>query len=368
MLRISKPLILTGALIALSACSLPRGAAITSEIATSAQSETQHFAVEHVTRDNLTDLQKWPQTGWHGHYHWFASQRGPQNNRIQTGDLLNLTIWDSQVNSLITGEGQKRSEISKLEVSPSGEVFVPYVGDVVVRGLTPPAAREQIQSKLEAIAPSAQVQLELDAGVSHQVDLVSGVKTPGSYPLPNQNYSLLSLIAQGGGIDSDMRHPIVQLIRQGQTYRIPAQSLFDDARKNVTLRGQDKVIVVEDDRYFIALGATGNERQVFFEQEDVTALEALSLLGGLNDKRANLQGILILREYKTKDIREDRSGPQKEQTIFVLDLTSADGLFAARNFEINPGDTVLATESSVTSVQTVFGLLGSAVGISRALN
>ena len=48
--------------------------------------------------------------------------------------------------------------------------------------------------------------------------------------------------------------------------------------------------------------------------------------------------------------------------IFSLDLTTADGLFAARNFLINPNDTVLATESPVVAVRTVLSLFGAALG------
>ena len=50
--------------------------------------------------------------------------------------------------------------------------------------------------------------------------------------------------------------------------------------------------------------------------------------------------------------------------IFAMDLTSADGLFSAKNFEINPGDVVLATESPVVNVRTIFSLVGSLLGIS----
>ena len=45
------------------------------------------------------------------------------------------------------------------------------------------------------------------------------------------------------------------------------------------------------------------------------------------------------------------------------DLTTADGLFSAGEFRILSGDLVYATESPVTSASTVFGILGSALGL-----
>lgn len=357
---------MVSALILTAACSLPRGAAIQAEVTQSQNAADATFAVEPVTQDSVTRLASWPTTGWDGQYRWFSSPRGPADSHIQAGDVLNLTIWDTQENSLVTSAGEKRANVSALEVSPSGEVFVPYIGEVRVSGMTPVSARKYIQKEMEMIAPSAQVQLQMVAGPVNTVDVVGGVANPGSYPLPNRNYSLLSLLAKAGGIDKGLRNPLVRLIRDGKSYEIPADALFEDASKNVVLRGKDQIIVVKDDRYFIALGAAGSEQQVFFSQEQITALESISLIGGLNDARANPKGILILREYPAEALRADGSGPSKQQTIFTLDLTTADGLFAARNFQINPNDSVLATESPINSIRTIFGLIGSAFGLANA--
>lgn len=350
---------------AVTGCSLPRGAALETEVISAQKSETSEFAVEAVTRANLDRLQSWPVTGWEGQYHWLSVQRGPMVNRLFPGDQLTLTVWDSDQNSLLIGPGAKQANVTNLEVSPSGEIFVPYVGNIRVSGMSTLAAREAIQDKLGSVTQSAQVQLQLQQGPNNTVDLVGGVGAPGSYPLVNRNSSLLSLLAQAGGIDKGLRYPIVRLIRNGRTYEIPAAVLLQDASKNIILRGRDQVVVVQDSRSFTALGATGSERQVYFDQAAITALEALSMIGGINDSRADPQGVLILREYPEAAVGE--KGPSQQQTIFTLDLTSADGLFAARNFEVNPNDTVLATESPVTSAQTILGLLGRALGVASAL-
>lgn len=338
------------------------------EIINQSNTSSPGFAVEEVTRASISRLSTWPATGWHGHYHWPKATRGSKSNVIRAGDLIDLTIWDSQANSLLTAPTAKNVGVTNLQVSPSGTVFVPYVDQVVVQGLTPVQARQRIQVKLEPIAPSAQVQLVLVVGQDNSVDLVSGVAVPGAYPLPNRNYTILSLIAKGGGIDKAMRNPVVRLIRQGQTYEIPTGELFEKAARNITLRGNDKVIVEQDDRYFIALGATGSEQLVHFSKESLSALEALSIVGGINDQRANPQGVLVLREYPASAVRSNGGGPTQQQVVFSLDLTSADGLFAARNFQIHPNDTVLATESPVNTLRTIVGLFKSASGLAVNIN
>ncbi len=128
------------------------------------------------------------------------------------------------------------------------------------------------------------------------------------------------------------------------------------------LRGGDQISVVEDDRTFNVLGAAADESVIYFEKEEMTAMEAMSAMGGLNDARADPKGILILREYDGDDLAPGNAGPDMQQVVFTIDLTSADGLFAARQFLINPQDTLLATESPVASARTILGLFGTVVG------
>ena len=363
-----KVLIALATVFAVGACTLPRGAAIQGEVIRNQDDENAAFAVVPIKSANIDQIRKWPATGWAGHYHWFSGTRGPKSNIIRAGDLIDLVIWDNQETSLLTSSTDKNVQMTGLRVSPSGSIFVPYINEVPVGGSTPERAREMIEERLEIVVPDAQVQLSLQAGTDNSVDAVRGFASPGSYPLPNRNFSLLSLISTAGGISGDLENPLVRIVRDGRSFEIRADTLFQRPSTNVVLRGGDKVIVEEDDRYFVALGATGSETIVPFNQEHITAIEALALLGGINDTRANPKGILILREYSSKQVRSDGSGPEKTQVVFTIDLTSAEDIFAARKFQINPKDLVLATESPVGSVRTVFGLIGSVVGVGNAIS
>ncbi len=330
--------------------------------------DSPNFQVVQVGRSNVLALQSWPVTGWSGNYHWLTGGRGPSGQIIRPGDIIDVVIWDSQENSLLTANGSNSVAMKGLSVSPSGKVFVPYLNEVLVTGMRPDAARRKIQEALSPIAPDAQVQLIHQSGQQNSADLVSGVAKPGTYPLAERNVTILSLLAQGGGISPSLRYPLVRLFRGSKTYEIRAEDLMANASKNIVVRGDDKVVVEEDKRYFTALGATGKEELVYFTKEHITALEALSLIGGLSDARANLKGVLVLRDYSAKQLRSDGKGPELPQVVFAFDLTNADGLFAARKFEINPGDTVFATESPVTTAQTILGLIGRAVGLGLTVN
>ena len=354
--------------LALAGCSaLPRGAAVDNEILREADDADAGFAIYAVNKSFLPSVATWPATNKKS-YKWIGHSHGVATNIIRAGDVVALRVWDSDVNSLLTGPSQPAADLGESVVSPAGSIFVPYVGKVNIAGRSPDAARSVIQRSLESISPSAQVQLALVPGRGNSVDLIGGVSAPGNYPMPDNDYSVLSLIAAGGGVPSDMRNPQVRLQRGHTVYGTSVSHLYENPDYDTRLRGGDKVIVEEDNRYFLSLGAAGSEAQFRFEQANVSALDAISIIGGVNDVRADPKGILILREYSASAVSPGTRGPRQQRVVFTLDLTSSDGLFSARNFPIHHQDLVLATESPVTSARTVLQLFGSAFGVVNAVS
>ncbi|WP_235439047.1 polysaccharide biosynthesis/export family protein [Candidatus Rhodobacter oscarellae] len=354
-------MILLVACVLLVGCSLPRGAALQSEIVNAAGDDDAPFAVYPVNRDTVETYAGWPR--WHGYVGWAGSTRGPASPVIRAGDRLDLVIWDSSQNSLLHIDGTKVVDLAGIIVAPDGSIFMPYLDKLYVAGQGPEDARSQIQDALSEVLPSAQVQIGYTAGASNSVSLVGGVAAPGSFPLPNRNFSVLNLISLGGGVPPGMRNPQVSLVRDGRTNRTSLGKLYDDASLDVVLRGGDKIIVEQDERFFQALGSSGREELIYFSKERINALEAVSLMGGINDSRADPKGVLILREYPKGQVRADGKGPSHSDAVFLVDLTTADGLFSAKRFFIHPGDVVLVTESPITKTQTIFGLIGSVFGI-----
>lgn len=368
-LRLLPVLLLT----VLAACdALPRSAPVEREIVR-ADAGNADFVVYTVDRDLIPALAHWPQVG-PAPLPWLPTSGGARTQVIAAGDALDLTIWDSNENSLLAADGTRVVEIETLRVAPDGSIFVPYVGETGVAGLTLQAARRHLQDEIETMVPSAQVQVQMAEGRANSVDLVGGVADPGSYALPDRNHTVLNLIARGGGLADSLDNPQLRLIRHGARYGIAADRLFDRPDLDTRLIGGDRIIVEEDRRRFLALGASGQQTQLPFPDAQLTALEALSLVGGVNATRGDAGGILILREYPADAVRDavpdqgsapDPAGPARARVVFSVDLTSADGLFSARNFHIAPDDVVLVTESPVRGVQTIFGLIGSAFGVAR---
>jgi len=361
-------LLIAGTGIGLIACSrLPGGAPASNEIIDQVQEENGEFALYLVNRAFLPTVGQWPPTGKQERLPWLSNTQGAETQIIRAGDTLSMQIWDNSENSLLTTNLQRFVPLEQVRVASNGTVFVPYVGNVSVVGLTPDLARERLQSQLEVIAPSAQVQLSMIEGRGNSVELVGGVAQPGSYPMPSRNYTIRSLLSDGGGVNLGLNNPQIRLVRGRSIYGTSVERLLDTPSFDTLLRAGDQVFVEADKRYFLSFGATGEEDLHVFTRDELSAMDAVSIIGGVKDGRADPKGLLILREYPSSAVAPGTRGPRNTRVVFSIDLTSFDGLFSARNFQVNPNDLVLATESPINDVLTISNVIGNFFGVfSRA--
>ncbi len=358
---------LLGLSLLLATCGrLPAGAPVAEDVFRSTQEGEADFAVYQVSRAFLPTVAQWPITGKQEDLNWIGSSRGARTQIIQPGDRLSLRIWDSSDNSLLTSTEAKVIELTNVVVASNGSIFMPYVGDISVIGLTPDLAREQMQSALEVIVPAAQLQLNMSEGRYNSVDLVGGVAKPGTYPMPDRNFTVLGLLSSGGGVRETLNNPQIRLVRGGSIYGTSVDKLLDNPQLDTLLRGGDQVFIEEDERYFLSFGATGTEALHIFGKDSLSAMDAVSIMGGVNDNKADPKGLLILREYSSSAIRSGVRGPRQTRVVFTIDLTSADGLFSARKFKINPDDLVLATESPINDWLTISTLYNNFFGVVRS--
>lgn len=368
--------VLTGLLlIALAGCaSFPRGAGLRSEVLGTAATpgaaeitpEEAGFAIEPVTRDRLAAYGSWPATGETA-LPWINRVDQPDTRIIAPGDTVTITIWTTEDNGLLTAPGQRSVNLPEMQVDSAGDIFLPYLGEVRISGMAPETARARIEERYIEVMPSAQVQLGLQEGRQNTVALVGGAAAPGSYPLPDRDYTVLELIADSGGARAGLVNPQLRLHRAGRVYGTSLARLSADPGLDTTLVGGDRLFIEPDSRSFLSLGAAGTQAQHPFPQDEISALDALAIIGGVAETRANAQGILILRTYPDNTVRSDGSGPRHVRTIFTIDLTTADGLFSAGRFRIRPDDLVYVTESPLIGTRNLFGLIGSAFGLANQI-
>ncbi len=349
--------------LALASCGLPRGAAVQSEIVGSESESRADLAVYNVTKATLPAISRWPAPNAEGDYSWPSRGSAAADKPIRPFDRVDVIVWDSEESSLLSSPNQNTVEMKNMLVSAGGTIFLPFVGSVHIAGMPHSAARARIQRKYVEAIPSAQVQLNVTQGTRGTVSVVSGVSRPGPITLDDPSFTVLNAIAAAGGPERGLENPSVKLVRGNQTYLRPLSQVMSDASYDTYLRPGDKLAVENDSRYFRSLGAASKEALIPFSKSEISALDAMSLIGGLSENRANPKGILILREYPQSVVRQDDQGPDNARSVFVIDLTTADGLFSAGKFQIHSKDTVLVTESSVAASNTLLGLLRNLTGV-----
>jgi len=352
---------------ALSGCAVARGAPSRREVVSGADVEGADFALEVVTRDRLPIYPQWGPSNGTRPTGWPSGGASPQDQLLAPGDILALRIWDSEPTSLLTSQDAQFADVANLTVSSSGHVTLPYAGEVHVGGVTATTARSRLQTALRSISPSAELQMETRHGRRNSVHIVGGVAQPGSFPLTERNLSLTSVLASAGGVVSSLDNPQVQITRGGHTYRRPLQFVLSDPQNDASLQGGDRILIEADPRSFKALGASGREEVIGFDEDSVSVLRAIALMGGMADARADPRGMLVLRRYP-EDAALRPNAPPNERMVFSFDLTTASGLFSADEFKLQNDDIVLITQAPATTTQRVLALFGSGLGFGRALS
>ena len=292
------------------------------------------------------------------------------SDTISAGDTLGLTIYENVDDGLLAASGSNVATLEEVQVDGAGFIFVPYAGRVRAAGNTPEAIRRIITNKLEEQTPDPQVQVRRLAGDGSTVTLLGKVGAQGVYPIERPTRKLTAMLASAGGGSIELDVAEITIVRGNYRGKIWMQDLYDNARNDIALRDGDRILVEADNRSFTALGATGTQTQVTFEERTITAIEALAQVGGLAAMGADPTGIFVFRdepEYIARKVlhRDDLHGVQR--LIYVLNLTRPNGMFMARDFVIRDGDTFYVTEALYTQFAKVLTALTTTAGTANSL-
>ncbi|WP_282025469.1 polysaccharide biosynthesis/export family protein [Limimaricola cinnabarinus] len=285
------------------------------------------------------------------------------SDTIQPGDVLGLTIWENVDDGLLVPSGQNATVLEEVQVDGAGFVFVPYAGRIRAAGNTPEAIRRIISEKLEAQTPDPQVQVRRLAGDGSTVSVVGDVGAQGVYPIERPTRTLSAMLAAAGGVSVRPELAQVTVTRGSTTGEIWFQDIYEHPRADIALRGGDRILVEADTRDFTALGATGAQELVDFESRNISAIEAIARVGGLNPQLADPTGVFVFRNEPAVIASQITGIPDlvgTQRLVYVLDLTRPNGMFLARDFAIRDDDTVYVTEAPIVEFNRVIsGLTGS---------
>ncbi|MCC5967323.1 MAG: polysaccharide biosynthesis/export family protein [Natronohydrobacter sp.] len=282
---------------------------------------------------------------------------------IRPGDVISLNVYENVPEGLLAPETANNAILEELQVDDAGFIFVPYAGRIRAAGQTPDALRRTLTSALDEQTPDPQVVVARAQGDGATVSVTGGVTAQGVYPVGRATNRLSSMIATAGGISIPLETAQVLVTRGNRQDSAWLQDIFSNPSLDIAMRPGDRILVRQDQRAFSVLGATGTANRVTFDTRQISAIDAIAMVGGLDPLRADPTGVFIFRD-EVPEVATEILGIGKFVTdvrfVYVLDLTAPTGMFNARDFKIRDGDTIFVTEAaSVLWSRQIAALTGS---------
>ncbi|MEO1066803.1 MAG: polysaccharide biosynthesis/export family protein, partial [Pseudomonadota bacterium] len=102
---------------------------------------------------------------------------------IGVGDILNITVFEAGQGGLFSSETQRSQNFPAVTVSQTGQISLPYAGQITVDGDTPARVERKIVARLEEKAIQPQALVAISQNRSNAVVVGGDVRNPGRYPL-----------------------------------------------------------------------------------------------------------------------------------------------------------------------------------------
>ena len=262
---------------------------------------------------------------------------GHQDYRLGPGDIINVTVWDHPELTIPAGS-YRSAESSGTLVTEDGTIFYPYVGILNVNGMRVSELRDILAQRLSRVIERVQLDVRVVAFRSKRIYVVGEVKSPGLQTIDDIRMTILEAINRAGGFSEESDHANVLLTRDGQTYRVDVQALYEDGdtSQNVTLKAGD--IVNVPDRQFnkiFVLGEVGKPGSQIMNKRRTTLAEALSDAGFVNQGTSDPGWIYVMR------------GNVDSPQLYHLNARSPDAMLLAERFPLRPRDIVYVDVADV---------------------
>jgi len=298
---------------------------------------------------------------------------------VGAGDVLEISIWEAPPANLFGASAVNASSgvssahmvsLPEQMVSSLGNISVPFVGGVRVASKTPQEIEAAIAQALKAKANSPQVLVRVVRNASANVTVVGEVAASLRMPLTAKGERLLDALAAAGGVRQPVGKTTVQITRGNQVQALPLDSIIQDPKQNITLQAGDVITALSQPLSFTVLGATGKNEELNFEAQGISLAQALARAGGLQEQRADAQGLFIFRFEDPTALLMDKDGfgqplrmtPEgKVPVVYRLDLKDPATFFVAQSFPIRNKDVMYVSNAPAAELQKFLNILSSIV-------
>lgn len=261
--------------------------------------------------------------------------------KILPGDVISIVtagipeLTTTLMSSTGSISGIPSSAVPGLRVGPKGQVELPYLGSVVLAGLTPSEAAAYLRTALKerGILVDPQVSVELMDSPTRVITMIGEVAKPAPIPAFGQ-LRLLDAISACGGFTPLASHTVT-VRRRGLPDPITVEFGVDpkmSSQSNIPLMAGDTVIVPRVGNVFVVGEVKTAEAFPLSTNTPITVMRAISMAGGLKYSAALSKARIIRTTADNQhveirlDLKKLMNG--KEQDIA---LVSDDVLFIPAN-------------------------------------
>jgi polysaccharide export outer membrane protein len=214
---------------------------------------------------------------------------------------------------------------TEARLTEDGEVNVPLVGEMSLKGMTPEQAARRIAERLKGgkYILDPQITVAVLEARSRLVSVLGFVKNPGRYELAGSSAKITDVIAMAGGLDPNgSEKVVVQRSAAGgaEPVNVDLSSIIQgELAQNVEVQGGDSVFVPKAPVVYVYGEVTkGGAYRI---EPDMTVMQAISLAGGITPR--GTQNRVQLR-------RRNADGRWNQYTARLTDPVSPDDVIYVR--------------------------------------
>lgn len=293
---------------------------------------------------------------------------------IGAGDVIEVTIWEAPPAALFgggvldprSGLATARSTVLPEQmVNVEGSINIPFAGQVQAAGRTPQQVEVEIARRLNGKANQPQVLVRTIRNNTANVTVVGEVTNSLRMPITARGERLLDALAAAGGVRQPVNKMTLQISRAGRVQAMPLEAIIRDPKQNIVLHPGDVITSLFQPLSFTVLGATGRNEEVNFEAQGISLAQALARAGGLQDARADAQGIFLFR-FESPDVLDNPGKAQitadgKLPVVYRLDLKNPASFLVAQNFPMQNKDVLYVSNAPAAELQKFLNILTSSI-------
>lgn len=169
--------------------------------------------------------------------------------KLAIGDIITVDLYTINPDAF-PGIGISKDRATIIDSRPAyekgftidktGKVILPYIGEVFLKGLSVPEARDLITQKFKAFLDEPVIVVKK---LSFKVSIVGEVQKPGLYYIPNEKITLIEGLALAGDVGNFADRTNIKIIRQTATGSI---EIPIDLTNQSSLVGEAKYLFPDD--------------------------------------------------------------------------------------------------------------------------